>query len=436
MIYRKLKAVCFCFGFFLAVSFGYAGEENLLEPLVAEALHHNPAVLAAQARFDAAKARVPQAGAWEDPRVGVKLSNVPVENPSFNRTGMTGIEYGIQQKFSTAGKKTQAKKVAQLKAEAALEELRDTRAYVVWQVSDRFYDLYDTAQSLFILHRNQNIAEALVTVAQKRFASGLAPQQDLLKAQVEYGKITDEIYAMQKKRKSLEAKLNSLIGREEHLAVRLPKYLPLLRETRSNEALLKKAKEDQFLLRARFKKAEAAKARNRLAQLKHFPDVDFGFSYRQRFLTPGDPVAGEDFFTFSATVPLPIFAHRKQTKHVIETKAAWREAVAMADETERQIEFEIRDILAEMERALKERNLFHSALLPQSRASFQNAKSAYQTGKIEFLNVLNDFLSVLHFERSLIRAEVDYAQARSKLFYLLGEIPKNIQGGNYEKNND
>lgn len=402
-----------------------------LTALWTEAFEKSPEIAAARAEWDAARARVPQAGAWEDPKAGVGFMNIPVDNPSLNRTGMTGIEYSLKQQVPVGGKKWTAKKSARFEAAAAREEYNDALAYVFWQVADPFFSLYETEQSLYLLNRSAAIADELVRVAQKRFASGLVPQQDVLKAQVEYGNILDRILTVEKRRKTLKARINEVAGREMEAPVTVPRHLRRVPLPMEPDAFRVRAEEASFRVKARSQKVESARAMHRLSKLKLIPDPEFGFAYRQRFVSPGDPVMGEDFFSASVSVPLPLWLPRKQAKAVAESRAKLEAARARLRDTRQNILYEVEDTLAELTRASREANLVESALLPQSRASFENAKAAYQGGKVDFLNVLNDFLSSLHFEIRAVAASADYERARAKLFYLVGE--DFAEGGFYAK---
>lgn len=391
-----------------------------LTSLITEALENNPDIKAARARLAAYQAKIPQAGSWDDPRVSVSFSNIPVDNPSLSRTAMTGIQYGIMQRLPFPGKKHAAKKKADLAYQAVLDEFNEIAARVVWQVRHHYHEHTAVAHSLSILGRNQQIADQLVRLAQARFATGLAPEQDVLKAQIEYGRITDQILELTRQRRSLKSRINSLIGRDPQARIPVPGKIRM-GELPDRDQVLLEAQENFWMLSKRKKMIAMAAKEKTLARLSYFPDVDVGLSYRQRRLSRGDPVLGEDFVGVSLSIPIPVFAASKQSKKVKEANALFRESQEKLESLKNQITFEVEDMLAELKKVRSRTDLIANILLPQARAAFENSMTAYQTGVVDFLNVLTSQLSVLHFELELVRAHADYAKAEAKLAYLMGK---------------
>ena len=75
-----------------------------MDRLVEEALQSNPEILAAKAKWEVYKEKVPQASALEDPMFGFGIINLPT-NFSFKDEDMTMKEFSISQKLPFPGKR-------------------------------------------------------------------------------------------------------------------------------------------------------------------------------------------------------------------------------------------------------------------------------------------------------------------------------------------
>lgn len=390
-----------------------------LSLLIERALKNNPEIKAAMARLDASQARIPQAGAWDDPRVFAKFVNIPIDNPSFSRTPMTGKEFGIQQRIPVSGTKGAAKKAASFEAKAANEDALDTIAQVIWILKDRYYELAAVNTSIYITQKNKKVADELVNVTRSRFESRKeTPAQDVLKAQLDYGGYTDQLYYLYQAKKSLVAEIEAIVA--DGRSIKSPGGSALHRGIKK----FRKRDVSQFTnehprVKKRLALMQAAEKNVSLARRKVFPDFDLSFSWRQRNNAPGDVVNGEDFFTAGVSIPLPIFAGRKQLKHVDENKALLSESKANFNNIQNKIQYELRDAFAKYERARREISLLSSALIPQSQEAMKTSLAEYETGKVEFINVLTAQLATYRYEIDLIQARADRARQSAKLEYLL-----------------
>jgi cobalt-zinc-cadmium efflux system outer membrane protein len=81
-----------------------AAEPTLnVDRLVEEALQNNPEILAAREKAAAVREKVPQAGALDDPILGLGIVNLPT-NFSFSEEDMTMKEVSVSQKVPFPGK--------------------------------------------------------------------------------------------------------------------------------------------------------------------------------------------------------------------------------------------------------------------------------------------------------------------------------------------
>src|SRR5450631_3160746 len=121
----------FCFRSFLTTTFLsivvlvpaalFAGQSSLsLEEVTRKALVQNPAVAAARARWRMARQRIPQAAAWEDPRLNFRsLFGRFVQVPA---NGFTDQTISLEQSIPISGKNRSRERTAAAEALAAFQD--------------------------------------------------------------------------------------------------------------------------------------------------------------------------------------------------------------------------------------------------------------------------------------------------------------------------
>jgi outer membrane protein TolC len=398
-----------------------SSELHSLDDLLRLATEHNSSIKAAEAQQQARQARSRYTGAWKDPRFSVDFLNVPIQDPSFDRTPMSGIQYGIKQQVPFPGKKSSARKQQQLLAKASAANLEHTILEVGWKIKRAYYSWFEAKSTLQVLQQNLGIADQLVRIAQQRFAANLTPQQDVLKAQIEYNKIRKKLLTVEQRIAALKAQLRLLVGIDVGGSIKIADNLEISATDFASSKLIEQMRSDQPSLKVVQKRVEAAKARLRWAKKQYFPDLDVSFAYRQRRFLATDPIQGEDFFSVGISVPLPIFAASKQRQVAVEADAKIRQHQAMVADLQYRLQSELDETLAKLKELEGKYQIIRQALLPQAKAAFKNSQAAYQSGQIEFINVLTNQLALLQFQIDLSKIIASHFQEMARLDFLLGK---------------
>ena len=108
------------------------------------------------------------------------------------------------------------------------------------QIASTYYELGFVASGQKINQLLINMLTQLLRVSETRYAAGQGLQQDVLQAQVEVSKLLDEQITLDKKRRMLEDRINSLLNRESFIPVTPPetlKYLDTVLEEKKLQTL-------------------------------------------------------------------------------------------------------------------------------------------------------------------------------------------------------
>jgi outer membrane protein TolC len=212
----------------------------------------------------------------------------------------------------------------------------------------------------------------------------------------------------------MAARLNALLGRaatEPVAALELPEPeggdLPAL------DSLLAWGAAGRPALVGGAERVAAAEAALSAARRELFPDFSLGVQYQQRpqFPTMVSLMVGINVPVFAGSKQLPM---RRQMAAMRDMSAA--ELLNLRNETVARI-VEIR-ARAEQDRNLV--RLYRGSILPQARAAVQSSLSGYRVGRVPFMQLIDNQMTVNRYETETYRLLADYQQAVGELEALVG----------------
>jgi outer membrane protein, heavy metal efflux system len=409
---------------------GAAQQAETLAALIAEARTVNPEIEAARRQAAAAAARVPQAGALPDPMLAVGLMYVPVSTFDFRQDGMTMVSVQVGQRLPAPGARGAREARARQNQKAAERESSEIALGVVTRLKSAYYELLFVDRALDVLARNHELVVAVASVARARFAVGRAPQQDALQAQTEVARLEEHLAGIQAQRVAVVAEINALLDRSaiapidpvypaEVRALALARPGPgaftaaaldggLGGDLPSLAELQATAVHSRPMLLAHVHRIEAGREGVRLADRERFPDVEVMLGYGARR-------DRSDMLTATVSVPLPVFAGRKQRQAVVEA-----EREVAADESRHhqmvaQIQADVATRYAALVRTREQILLLSEGVIPQARAAIESAAAAYQAGSVEFASLILAQTSLFRNEVELARRMADFGRELAAL---------------------
>lgn len=410
-------------------------DTSALEALVAEARASNPEIRAARSTAEAAAARVPQAGALPDPMLSVGVMNAPLPSLDLAAEGMTMATVQVGQRIPVPGSRGLRGSIARKAHQAVQWEAEETAIEVISRLKSAYYELHFTERALGVLTRNRALLVDLAEVTGGRFAVGRVPQSDVLRAQTEITRLDEQTAGLEARRSAALAEVNAILQRPSTGAIQTeyPKRVLALANgapTRvsftsaaldgglgdgfpSLAELQEAAVRERPMLLAQAHRIAAAREGVRLAERERWPDADLMLGYGTRFGRP-------DMLTATVSVPLPVFAGRKQRQAVTEAG----HELAAEDHRHHQMVEEIRSDVATRYAALvrtRERIvLLSDGVVPQAEATVESATVAYQAGRVEFLGLLDAQATLFRNEIELSRQLADFGRELTQLERAVG----------------
>jgi cobalt-zinc-cadmium efflux system outer membrane protein len=392
----------------------------VLDSLIAEALRANPDLAATKLRYQAFRARVPQAGSLPDPMLKATASNLPIDSWDLSRTPMSGVELSLTQTVPFPGKLGLKKSAAQSLARTAESDYESAVNFVVAQLKADYYQLYLLDESIDITRENKSLLEQFAQVASTRYSVGKGLQQDVLKAQVEVSKMTDQLVSLEEARRTTRAKINVLLNRSPQDSLDRPESLRFEEMNYTEKKLQQMAVDSNPALQGMESTVWAAESSHRLARREYLPDLAFSVGYRVRKEVPGDPVRGVDFFSASVGVKVPLYFWSKQKRKVEEKESEWKSARFKYEQMTNHVKLAISQLFYSLSRYKEQVRLYGTAILPQARASLESARSGYQVDKVDFLTLLNSQTTLYNYQIAYHQALSSYFSAVAKLEEMVG----------------
>jgi cobalt-zinc-cadmium efflux system outer membrane protein len=399
---------------------GRTSDTLSLAQAVTRARAANPMLRAARLRAEAAWERVPQAGALPDPELSLGLMNRMVGSLGSTMDPMTMNQLQFNQMFPWPGKLSYAKDRAQRLAQADQLDAQDAELMLTARVKSVYFEVAYIDRALEIMAGSRDLLRHFAQVSQTMYAVGSGLQQDVLQAQVAVARMTEEITVMEQERVAMAARLNALMGRDATEPIGALELPSVGAEPPGIDTLMALAVERRPRLRAARERVQAAEAAYRLARRELYPDLLLGASYGQR-------PAFEDMASLMIGIRIPLWARSRQRPMRKEMQAMQ----AMADAEARDVYNETFAALAEFRaqavRSLNLARLYATAIVPQAQASVDAALAAYRVGRVDYMSLVENQMTVNRYRTESVRLAAAYHKAVAEIEALVGSGPGGVQ---------
>jgi len=380
-----------------------------LSQLVAIVVANNPTIQAAQAKWRSARERIPQAAAWDDPKVtGGTVFGRFVSIPA---NSFTDQALSVEQMIPVSGKNRSKERMATADALATFEEARRRSLDVVVKAKSEYYRLKSVYARLDLNRADEESLVQSVDSTRARFEAGKQAEATVLLAENERQKIVEQRKDLELELKQAESSLNVLMNRDPFIPVRVVSDDSMDALPGSPARLRAVTLTNRPEIRAAEAKLTAANARLELAKRDWIPDPTVSFEaerYNGAAQTLSQVGGG-------VSISLPWLNGKK---YRAEEEEARSEASAAQDElTSEQTQALglLRNQLDKIETLHHHLDLYRDNLLPTARETVASLLADYQSDK-------GDLLTLLSAQRNLFDLETMYARDRADFETALAEL--------------
>lgn len=392
-------------------------EIKTIEQAIQLALDHNPAIQARKSAWEVALQEIPLAGEWPEPSVTLVQFIEPVET----RNGPQNQQIGVNQMLPIWGTIGLKKSISTQKAQKAKQDFEAAKIQVISQVKSAWADLYWLDRSLQILDRYQEVLGTFQNIARVRYSTGKGMQTSILKAQLEISQLEEKSLNFRKMRQTMAHKLNGLINRTIDAPIQ-PVDTLALPDYRMDEttllSMLNDHRQDLLGLRALM---EANRSMIRLQAKKNLPMIGVGVNYitiGTPSIAMGAPKPAGDALAVMAKLELPLWFGANKAR-VEQAKLGLATVQYRFADQRNMAESDVRSAHFKVLEDKKSLALYRTRLIPQAAQTLNSALSAYKTGSIGFLDLLDA-------ERMIVQLKLNYSKEQANYYKQIADLEKAI----------
>ena len=398
-----------------------------LKSLIEEALSKNPDVLAAKSKWEVLRERPSQAGSLDDPMVGLGITNLPTDTFSFRQEDMTMKELSVIQRVPYPGKRPLRSEIAQKEAEAAYSDYDEAKNKVTREVKMAYFELFYVNKAIEVTEKNRELLKLLNQIAETKYSVGEGIHTDVFKAQVELSKMIDELIMLSQNKRSLKARINTLLYQPAFAPLGEPEEIPFEKFSGEPENLLKAAEANRPLLQSVKRMVERNKIGLKMAERDYYPDFDLKLAYGQR--DDGPTGRRADMVTAMVAINLPLWYKTKQERKVAESQkdiqSAKDQLTAMANE----IRFMVSEKLTDIERAERQIEHLKTGIIPLATLSLDSAIASYRVNKVDFITMLDNLMTLFKYEIQYYRLLSEHRKNIAEIEAAVGQaFPQEKKG--------
>jgi len=373
---------------------------------VAFALRNQPQVAAAYADWAASVENITVARSLPDPQLTFEL---------YAGDAVTSLMPGLTADLPGPGKLAARAAAASAESRAKYFQFESAALQAAFAVEKSFYPLHFLDAKLRVNRQTLALLASLETLARAQNEVGRGTLQDVLRTQIEQEKLKTETANLEDSRGFLTAQFKAALGlRFGQPDPPVPGEVEFTETKLSDEELFAAALKQNPRLKELAAEIRVADAGIRVAQKEKTPDFSAGGEV--------DVKASPFIWNPQLSMTLPIWRD-KLAAELAAAQAGKRAAEARLSAEQISLAVNFAEQTYLIREAGRELTLLRERLLPRARQSLEVSRAAYQSGRVDFLNVIDAERALLDFQLDEIAAQSQREIARAQLTLLVAGVP-------------
>jgi outer membrane protein TolC len=375
-----------------------------LREAVYVAVQSNPQVIAAYADWASAVENITIARSLPDPKLTFQ---------AYIQDSLTSLMPGIEADFPGPGKRAVRAAAATAESRTKYFQFATAVQQTAFDVQKSYYPLHFLEAKLRVNRQTLALLGELEALARAQNEVGQGTLQDVLKVQIEQKQLQTETTNLDDSRNVMLAQFKAALGlRPGQPDPPVPAEADFSDNQSNDEQLFANALKENPRLQELESEIRSAEANLKVARKEKVPDFSGGLQAE---------VYEPPFYWPQASITLPIWRDKLAAEKAV-AEAGLRAARARltAGQISLAVEFAEQSYL--VREADRELTLLRENLLPRAHQTLEIARAAYRSGRVDFLNVIDDERSLLKFQLEEIAAQTEREIARSELKLLVAGI--------------
>ncbi len=360
---------------------------------------------AARARARAAEARTTLVSALEDPMISPSLDHVPFMMEGSDRS------IAIEQRVALSGIRGHRRASALADLDRVRAEVRRTELDVGVEAANAFLMLQLRRSTAALVTEQIAFARDVVSASNARYSSGVAPQSDVLRAEVEVARLEAFAKALVSEVRGAEAMLNTSLAQDADMPI--PQLAPVtLAQPIPSWPAIKMVLTSRPELAAGRAEVSRAEAEVRVMRAMGLPMVTL------RAGLASTMAEGRGWMAMVG-VSLPIW-RSKLRAGVVEAQAMRAMSQAELQAMTRMIEGEAAVAVSQLQSAHDRQRALREDVLPRARMVIEPAVAGYAAGRLPLVSVIEAVQALWSVQSDLIAADTELGLAWARLGRAVG----------------
>ncbi len=413
--------------YMLIVLSGPLAAQTALDGYLQKATENSPALQSKFSAYYAALEKVPQVSSLPDPQVMLGYYILPVET----RVGARNFDATLSQSFPWFGTLTARKDEASQWAAVKYQEFMVEKNNLFYQVKEVYYQLWFTDKSIETYQEYLEILDLHEKSTLAQIEAAKSSLADVLRIQMEQKEITAQLEFLLDERRSMEAKMNSLLNQPLTTSIAVGDSMQTLSLNTDEKSLLDSVMANNPNIKVLNEQSLAWEKQKEVARKNGMPSFGIGISYAsvsQRTDLPAGEVGmdgpqnGQDMLMPMATISIPLY--RKKYKAMI------KEADYQMQGVQQELTNTQNTLAADFIRAVNQyrdterKTKLYQELLKQAQETLEILTTAYMAAKEDYEEVLRMQQQLLKYQLELEHAKANQNTAVALLEKLIAKAIK------------
>lgn len=380
-----------------------AGTPMLLAGALARVLQANPDLRAGALEFGAQAGAVTQAGVAPNPELATLVED------ARESTRTTTVQLNVP--IELGGKRTARVSAAQLGQDAASAELAVKRHAVLASARAAFYDVLAAQQRLQIANEALALADGALAAAAKRVLAGKNSPVDETRARIAASSVKVDLAQAGGELAAAKSRLAALWGGSGHDVGHVDGQLDRLPAQPSLPRLMEQLNAAPALQLAQIELARR-QALSQVERAGRVPDLTVSIGAKR------DQQAGRNQAVFGLAIPLPLFDRNQGKLH--EALQRSEKARVELDGARARLTSELAQAHESLAVAREQAQLLGNDILPGAQSAYEAARTGFEYGKFNFIDVIDAQRTLLQARTQHLRALADAHRAAADIDSILG----------------
>ena len=395
----------------LLLGFGVNGYSQQLESYIMEAQKNNPEIQGFELRYDLASEKVKEVNSLPD----TELSAGYFVSEPETRTGAQKARFSVRQMIPWFGTITARENYATSMADAEYVEVAVAKRKLGLSVAQSYYRLYALQAKQEVLLENIQLLEVYHELALNSLEVGSASAVDVLKLQMRQNELEQQKETLEQDFDAEKVNFNNLLNRREESEVMVVDSMAIPQEEMREDLNIAEVHPELLKFDRLYESVSEAELLN---QKESLPKLGFGLDYiavaeRTDMVVDEN---GKDILMPMVSVSIPIFNNKFKS---VTRQNEIRQKEIQAQRSDRMNKLETLLAAAVNNRASARitANTFLNNI-EQAKDAEEILVKSYETGTIDFNDVLDVQELQLKFQTGLIEAVKNYYQQTALVNYL------------------